>query len=235
MWGYDILSSMLRGLRFTVLAALGVALARLFLGLALGVPLGLGRRRLLVLGLGAGGGVPAFIVVYLALHRATINSPLSVESLFLVQLLVLVVVGIPPLSASLAARVEALAASPTLIAAESLGARPLHLTRCHLVPLLREELVVLFLTELVLVLNLIGQLGIFHVFLGGTIWYAETGAYLSRSQEWAGLLGQSRDALLAHPWLPVFPLLGFLLLVVSVMLLLRGLEGRWRGRQQWSP
>ena len=56
-----------------------------------------------------------------------------------------------------------------MLAAVALGAGRRRIATRHVLPLLREDLLLLFSGEVVLVLVLIGQLAVFDLFFGGTV------------------------------------------------------------------
>ncbi|MFO7850810.1 MAG: hypothetical protein R6V67_12720 [Spirochaetia bacterium] len=112
-------------------------------------------------------------------------------------------------------------------AARSLGAGPIRRFFVHILPHLWERLLLLFSRETVAVLTLIGQLGVFNIFIGGTIFTPAPPLYHSVSHEWAGLLGQYRNYIPGGTWwVGLFPLIGFMLLLLAFYLTSRGLQKR---------
>ena len=101
-WGYDIFSLLLYGARYTVFAALGIALMRVVLGGALGLVLGM-RRGAGSVGEASGslGGIPGFIVIYFVMLGININSPLSAPTLAAVEGALIVLLGIPAVAATI--------------------------------------------------------------------------------------------------------------------------------------
>ena len=243
-WGYDILSLLMYGARFTVFTALGVALLRMLGGAAIGLYLGLrGRarqrpldaRRMSPLGLGALGAIPAFVVVYFVMAQINVESPLSPWELILIQGALMVLLGIPAVAAMVRRRTEDLRNSVWVEAAEALGASRRRIGRRHLLPMLKEDLLLVLVSEVILTLCLVGQLGIFGLFLGGTIRYMDPLMYVSRTHEWAGMIGQARTSLQANQWMLAGPLLAYLLAVVGFYTLLRGMEERYRAGYHNHP
>jgi peptide/nickel transport system permease protein len=96
---------------------------------------------------------------------------------------------------------------------------------------MKEKLLLLFSRETVEVLTLVGQLGIFNIFIGGTYFTPSPALFHSISNEWAGLVGQYRMKLQPGSWwILLFPLTGFVLLLLSFYLISRGLEKSVRER-----
>ncbi|TCS96537.1 hypothetical protein [Hazenella coriacea] len=92
----------------------------------------------------------------------------------------------------------------------------------------------MFVVEMILVLNLIGQLSVLDIFLGGTEvrGYSE---YLSKTFEWLGLIGQDRAYILVYPWLMVILVGCYLLLLLSFYLLSKGLEKKYQHQYNKYP
>jgi len=96
-------------------------------------------------------------------------------------------------------------------------------------------LLIMFVSEVILVLSVIGQLSLFHIFLGGTLFQSDPPSppiYRSLTYEWAGMIGQSRMNYLYNQYLLLIPLGFYVLLLISLFLVSKGLEKRYR--QQYS-
>jgi peptide/nickel transport system permease protein len=243
-WGYDILSLLMYGARFTIFTALGVALLRMLTGAGIGLYLGLrGPPRQLSaeargkspLGLGALGAIPAFAVVYFIMARINIQSPLSAWELILIQGTLMVLLGLPAVAAMVRRKTEDLRNSMWVEAAAALGASRGRIGRRHILPMLKEDLLLVLVNEVILTLCLVGQLGIFDLFLGGSIRYMDPLMYVSRTHEWAGMIGQARTSLQANQWMLAGPLLAYLLAVIGFYVLLRGMEQRYRAGYHKYP
>ncbi len=186
---------------------------------------------------GGGGGfhgaglnaIPQFIILYFILYSINFNSPLTVPVLTVVQWALLVVFGVPGLVPSVSAYVEQLEGMEFVTAARANGAGAGRIFFRHIFPHLKEKLLLLFSQETVAVLTLVGQLGIFNIFIGGTLFTPYPALYHSITYEWAGLVGQYRYKLQPGTWwVLVFPLCGFVLLLLGFYLTSRGLERKVR-------
>jgi len=256
-YGRDILSILMYGARYSFLTSLVVALLRVmiaagavlvsvvvrFRGVSLrggkgalsGVSVGgkkEGRQGEMKRGgfRGAGlNGIPQFIILYFILYSINFNSPLTVMVLTGVQWALLVMFGVPGLVPSISAYVEQLEGMEFVTAARANGAGAGRIFFRHIFPHLKEKLLLLFSQETVAVLTLVGQLGIFNIFIGGTLFTPYPALYHSITYEWAGLVGQYRFKLQPGTWwILVFPLGGFILLLLGFYLTSRGLERRVR-------
>ncbi len=111
------------------------------------------------------------------------------------------------------------------------GAGKSRLIRYYLLPFLKETLLVLFSQETTAVLTLIGQLGVFHIFIGGTRMHINPMEYHSITHEWAGLVGQYRSRIQGDSWWVIWvPLAGYLFVLLAFFLITRGLEQRYGRR-----
>jgi len=224
-WGYDIFSLILYGAPWTIFTALAVACARVFVGACLGLVRGTRAGEAPSLrNTGPLGALPHFLVVFFVMAGINTASPLHPWQLVLIQGLLMTAVGVPAIASSLSEKVYTHKRAQFVEAAESLGAGRVRVGIRHIVPMLREDLMLLVLTEVILVLTLLGQLGIFNLFLGGTKLGLDPPAYYSITNEWAGLIGQSRASLQVNQWTVLAPLGAFVSAVISLYVLLRGLE-----------
>lgn len=221
IWGYDMLSRVLHGFRYTVGAVVLFAGGRVFLGLLLGTLLGLRRR-----GRGrslprAPIAIPAFIVVYFTVFRVSIGSPLSVGQLFVVQGALIVLVGLPGLITSFAEDTRDLLGQEFAQAAVSVGAGKPRLLFHHVLPHMTGRTLQRFVGEAVAVMVLLGQLAMFNVFLGGTEVRFSPVIYLSRTNELAGMVGEYRAYLTSNQWLLLSPLAAYLSVLLAFFALSR--------------
>ncbi len=224
-WGYDVLSIMLHGLKYSLATALLVSLFRVVGALVI-VMFGGGRVHTSRMwgGLNA---IPQFVIIYFILYSVNFNSPLSPHELTLIQWSLLTVFGIPALLPSMASSVDELKKREFVTVATAIGAGPLRRFFVHILPHLWERLILLFSRETVSVLTLVGQLGIFNIFIGGTIFTPAPPLYHSITNEWAGLLGQYRTHITGGTWwIGLFPLIGFMLLLLGFYLTSRGLQNK---------
>jgi peptide/nickel transport system permease protein len=75
-----------------------------------------------------------------------------------------------------------------------------------------------------------GQLAIFNVFVGGSTMYVDPVEFVSRTNEWTGLIGQARNYLYVYQWILVFPLLAYLLFIFGFHLISVGLESIYKDK-----
>ncbi|MDQ0246749.1 peptide/nickel transport system permease protein [Bacillus fengqiuensis] len=79
--------------------------------------------------------------------------------------------------------------------------------------------------EIVHTLTMMGQLALFNLFVGGTIYQLDSKLYISITKEWAGLIGQARPYLYwGETYMLLIPLCFLLFAVVSFHILGRGVR-----------
>lgn len=73
--------------------------------------------------------------------------------------------------------------------------------------------------------TMMGQLALFNLFVGGTIYQLDSKLYISITKEWAGLIGQARPYLYwGETYMLLIPLCFLLFAVVSFHILGRGVR-----------
>lgn len=233
--GYDLMTKLLYGAKYTVFLSLGIALARVFAGGWIGMLMGYFGTKPSKSNAGASSwnilsGIPIFIISWFVLSGITLNSTLSPPSLSLLFGVVLTAVGIPSVASTVAGKTRVIRDRPFVQAARSLGAGHWKIVKSHLFPQLKESLLLLIIQEVILVLALFGQLGIFNIFIGGTTMYFDPAEYHSRTDEWGGMIAQARNLKDLYPWIFYIPLAGYVVLIMGLHLMGKGLEAIYKKR-----
>lgn len=236
-WGYDILTLILYGSKYTFFTAIGVAFFRIFFGGLIGLFLGVKKNgQLGTFNLSVLNGIPTFLIVWLIMSTINTNSPLPSWKLVLIQGLILVVIGIPGIVTVVQNKTIEIKKAQFVLAARSVGASELRIALKHIIPMLKESVIILMFNEIIVVLSLIGQLGIFNLFLGGTI--QDPGhppLYHSKTHEWAGLIGQAKGHLRVDSWILLYPLGIYMLMLIGFYSLSRGLEIHFQKNYSKAP
>lgn len=233
-WGHDILSLLLYGAKYTVFTVIIVAAIRVIIGSIFGIIYGLNgktfapkKKKITIFN-----SIPPVVIIYFIMIGITINPSLSSFALAAIQSFLMIVLGVAGVYDVVYAKTIEIKKSLYVMASETLGGDKWHIMKKHLFPLLKGNLSILFLNEAIQVLHLIGQLGIFNVFFGGTIFQPDFRIYLSITHEWSGLIGQARSFFSHSQWIVLFPLLAYLLLLFSFYLLSTGFTERGRKRMR---
>lgn len=225
-WGHDILSLLLYGAKYTLFTAVITALFRVLIGGVAGLVTGMRKRKVNKVNVfGLLGSIPTFLIVYFVMVGIVMNSTLPSWKLAFLQGGLMTIIGIPGVYATISEKTAVIRKNIFVTASKSLGGSKVHIIRKHVLPYLQGTLSILFFKEIILVLGLIGQLGIFDMFLGGTI-QRQTAPFIhiSKTYEWAGIIGQWRLFIYDSQWILFFPLGVFILLLLGLYLIIRGLE-----------
>ena len=191
-WGYDVLTLMLHGARYTVFGTVLIAALRVLLGGMVGLQIGLGAARSRKTGgLSALNSLPVFVVLLFLLRGINNNPPLAPAAMAALQGVMIAVLGIPRIVTVVRSRTHHVLEEPFVEAARAAGAGRSHLLRRHVFPFVKDTVLVEFAHELVAVLTLVGILGIFSIYFGGTRMTVRPVMSHSITHEWGGLANQN--------------------------------------------
>ncbi|GAA4704835.1 ABC transporter permease [Brevibacillus fulvus] len=230
--GSDLLSLLLYGARYTIFVTLLIAFLRVLAGTVVGVYLGTAEQaqRWWLAVENAWGYIPMFIPAYFLLSGINVNAELPVGALLAIFIGLLSLLGIPSVVASIRQKTEQIKHSQYVLAATALGAGRHSLIYRHILPQLKEQITVMFVTEAIAIMTLMGLLGMFDMYVGGTFMTTDPITYHSVTHEWAGLVGAYRGFIYsAHMYIFLAPLGAYTVAVVSFALLGKGLRQRHQG------
>jgi len=231
-YGYDILTRIVYGLRWTLGCVFIVAAARTVVGGGIGAARALAGRPGADRGVSPLAGIPSFVVAFFVLYPFSINSPWQGWRLFAFQCAVLSVLDLGPIVGATAAKTSALLDAAFVEAASSAGAGRSWKFGRHVMPFLAEELLESFADQTVSVLQLVGRLGVFMIFIGGTVMTFDPPILNSTTGEIAGLIGLYRVRLLGARWMLTWPLAAYLIVLAGARLFSSGLRERERRRHR---
>ncbi len=231
--GYDLLTKLLHGAKYTLFLSFGIAFARVVVGGLIGMFLGYNGKKTEK---GSGvlsawkvlNGIPIFIIVWLIMVGISMNPTASPLYMSVIMAVVLTVVGVPSVASTIKDKTAVIRERLFVLASESLGAGHWKLIRSHFFPHLKESLLILIVHEVILILTLFGQLAIFNIFVGGTIMNFDPAEYQSRTGEWGGLIGQARNGIYAHQWILLIPLAVYTALIIGFHFISKGLEAHYQ-------
>jgi len=237
-WGYDLLTLLLHGAPYTVFVTLAIAFIRVVIGTIMGLYIGIQEKTqtwwLSVEN--AWSYMPIFIPVYFLLAGVTINSELPTASLVALFIGVVAILGTPSVTASIRQKTEQIKETQYVLAATSLGAGREQIIFRHILPQLKEQIVIILVTEIIAIMTLMGLLGMFDLFVGGTYMTTDPVIYKSITNEWAGLLGSYRSFVYGNAiWIFLSPLIAFVVAVGSFTLLAKGLRDQFEQSYNRTP
>ncbi|MDD9270575.1 ABC transporter permease subunit [Paenibacillus sp. GCM10023248] len=244
--GFDVLSLLLNGLKYT----LGTALALTLLRFAFALPWGMwsgttGRGRGVLHAMQwVVAAVPAFVFLFpplagmyfgLRLDQWAKADP-DYRLLFSATFILLVTfIGIFPLAHQIAERARYYNDKLFIEASRLMGGSVVHRTVRHLIPCMRSEMMFIFLSEFMQVLFLLGQLAVFNLVLGGTETIGDSDAgysiTITTSGEWLSMIAYGSRYIRLHPWIILSAGTSFALLFLSLQFFLNMLKKRY-GRER---
>ncbi|EJL47758.1 hypothetical protein BAG01nite_20200 [Brevibacillus agri] len=237
-WGYDLLTLLLHGAPYTVFVTLAVAAVRLLIGIFLGLYIGVQDKpqRWWLAIENAWSYMPIFIPVYFLLKGISINPLMPTSTLVLFFIVVVGVLGAPSVASSIRQKTEQIKESQYVLAAVSLGAGREQIIFRHILPHLKEQIIIILVTEMVAIMTLMGLLGMFDLFVGGTKMTMDPVLFHSITHEWAGLLGSYRGFVYSnYTWIFLTPLVAFVIAVGSFTLLAKGLREKFEQTYHRTP
>ncbi|HEU4964490.1 MAG TPA: ABC transporter permease subunit [Bacilli bacterium] len=242
--GYDLLSLLLNGAKYTLGFALAVVVCRFLIALPLGLFAGVtGKGRGLIAGLQLiTSSVPALLFVFPTMYGLTqtfhLNGGATPDDpkvvLFAVILFALLVfLGVFQLAHQFRERADYYSGRLFVSVARTMGASSSRIMFRHLLPHLRPEVAFAFVVEIVQVLFLLGQLAVVNIFLGGgqVLELDSSGAgklllVLTTVGEWGGLTAYGAHYIREYPWIIFGSGLFFTLSILTMQFFSSQLQAR---------
>ncbi|MEH6908767.1 ABC transporter permease subunit [Neobacillus drentensis] len=234
--GNDLLTKLIIGFKYTFIISIVVTLIRMLIGIfcSLSVlyflrPLKAYIESLLTPFLY----VPAFILFFLlASEEEIIINKYGSHFFTFYQVLIIVLIGTPPLIELLIKEFELLLNKEYVIASRLLGASKLHISIRQIFPVFKQRFYIVFLQQTIATIILLTHLGVFQVFIGGKakggIIGEEDDRFLSQSGEWGGMIGQSIFDMVHYPWLLIYPACAVVGLILLLNIIIKRLDRNQR-------
>lgn len=216
--GYDVLSMILHGAKYTLGFSLAVTFCRYLIALPVGLLAGVtGRGRSLLATLQMiVSSVPALLIVFPALYGLYLaygmSEGLSPDDPKVFQFMVLlfallVLIGLFQPAHQFSERARYYADKLFVTVSRTIGASDWRIAFRHLMPHLRPEVLFAFLADFVQVLFLVGQLAVLSIFLGGCEVFVidaddpSSAVVLTQSGEWGALIAYGAKTFRTAPWI----------------------------------
>jgi peptide/nickel transport system permease protein len=228
--GRDIQALVLDGASRTLGLALFATLARLLLGVALGILAGWRRGawldRMVTGAVGIWAAFPATLFAMIVIQA------LGIQQGMWVFVVALSIVGWGEIAQFVRGQVIALKPQPFIESARSVGAGDGAILRRHVLPNLANSLTVIAALEMGGVLMLLAELGFLNIFMGGGFrsMIAEAGnmtpivAFYSDVPEWSALIANVREYWRSYPWMALYPGMAFVLAILAFNVFGEGLR-----------
>ncbi|MBH0158092.1 hypothetical protein IHV10_17050 [Fictibacillus sp. 5RED26] len=233
MNGKHLLYLVLEGAKYTILITLIIAFLRIFFALFFSLFHRKSKSTFFDDIVQATLYIPTAILAYMfmvPLFVKDATEPMGMMTLIVVQCLILVGIGVPPLVSTFSEEIRSILAKDYIVSTFSLGSKKPYVYYKHVLPELSSKLLLLFAQQAIQTLILLAHLGVLAVFIGGskTVMMGDifnlTPATISLSGEWAGIIGQSYQKLLTAPWIILVPLSFFAFMIFSINLMIQGIQ-----------
>jgi ABC-type dipeptide/oligopeptide/nickel transport system permease subunit len=236
-WGYDILTMLLYGIRYTIWISLAVTIIKMVLGTIIGLYAGMWNRTPSWIEAieSAWSYVPLFLILFFFFNPISFGGQVEPSILILYFIILTSIISIPSIVSSVRKNTKEISKSTYIEAARTLGANKHRLIWKHIFPQLKESLLVMFILEIVIVISIMGQLALMNIFIGGTIVRRDPTIYLSITKEISGLVGSARGNIYGSSHILYIPLIVLLLTTLSFNLFANGLKRRYQSNYQRTP
>lgn len=238
--GEDMHLLLLYGAKFTLIAAFGVAVLRVILGGIVGMVLSLWapffknsfKDFFLTFRY-----IPSVLIaIFLMIPVFGVAKGTSISTVVTYQIIILTFIGFPSVTQLAMEITDQLLKTSFVQSSLLMGAGRLHLIKRQLWPYLRSYGIFFVVQQLISVLHIMMQLGIFGGFLGGqnqsgVFGYEDPPKPASLSNEWAGLIGQNFTDFMLAPWTIFTPVAGYFIVIVIVNMIKKELEENLIGLQ----
>ena len=235
-FGYSILDQLIVGAKYTLLFALVVATLRVVGGFYLGVfyhfHLKETRKNWLERLVDSIHFLPLSLIAYLLLRPVLWGFPVlgwdnSIFERLVFEAVVLTTLVLPLTTVLIGNELKLIGRQDFVLSAKLLGGSKKHLLWTHLFPHLAPRLFIIFGQQFIQTLLILVHLGLFYLFLGGTI---VTGGDLpdppkSGTFEWSGLISSTKNSLMMGKyWVVIAPLAAFMIAIISMQLIVQGVK-----------
>ncbi len=235
-FGYSILDQLIVGAKYTLLFALVVASMRVVGGFYLGIVyhfhLKETRKNWLDRLVDSIHFLPLSLIAYLLLRPVLWGFPVlgwdhSMFERLVFEAVVLTILVLPLTTVLIGNELKLLGKQDFVLSAKLLGGSNKHLLWTHLFPHLAPRLFIIWGQQFIQTLLVLVHLGLFHLFLGGTI---IKGGLLpdppkSGTFEWSGLISSTKDSLMTGKyWIVIAPLVAFMIAIIAMQLIVQGVK-----------
>lgn len=236
-WGYDMLTMVLNGIRYTVFISVIVTLIKMIFGSVIGIYVGTWKKTpgWIESIEHAWSYVPLFLVLFFFLKQINFEENVDSNSLIGYFIIVTSMISMPSIISSVRKKSHEISKSVFIEAGRALGANRHRIIWKHIFPQMKESLLVMFILEIVYVITIMGQLALMNIFIGGTLVRRDPTYFLSITKELSGLVGQARGNIYGSFHVLYVPLTVLLITTLSFNLLANGLKNRYQSNYQRTP
>lgn len=241
--GYDMFYKVVDGAKYTLTFAILIAFLRIFFSSFLGIFYAFyvkGRVRRAIEKFVEGYHYLPVSLIALILLAPILRMPPDGFSTthterIVLEVAILTILALPVVSVLLGSEIKMILNEEYITSTKVLGASKMHVMWKHIRIHLGPKLGIIMGQQIVQVLLLFTHLGLFQLFFGGTeIDYSPMmpDPPSSMSNEWAGLIGNSKDEMMiAAKWIMAAPLGAFMITAMAISLMVSGMRDTMLRRQ----
>ncbi|MHC0035759.1 ABC transporter permease subunit [Pseudoneobacillus sp. C159] len=236
-WGYDLLTMVLYGIRYTIMISVIVTLIKMTAGTIIGLYVGTWKKAIgwIESFENAWSYLPLFLILYFFFLPINFGQTVDSSQLIIYFIGVTSIISMPSIISSVRKKTIVISKSVFIEASVVLGANRNRIIWKHIFLQMKESLLVMFILEIVYVMTIMGQLGLMNIFIGGTIVRQDPVIYISVTKEIAGLVGQARGNIYGTTHVLIVPLIVLLFTTMSFHLFANGLKNRYQSNFQRTP
>lgn len=249
-YGHQLAFTILDGAKYTILFSLAIGLLRTVIGLIIGIvvsvtPIKIKSNPSTMLQ--ALQTVPISLVLYIILQPVIFDTNhyvyykniisyagsmygkpphYSMWATILFETFLLTVKSVPLVSRLFTDEMRLLMKKEYVLSSKTLGSSKWFQIKKHVLPHMWPKIYVVFIQQIILALLIIIHLGVLQIYFGGTyvrIYPTETDIW-GITNEWSGIIGYQLKSYGLTPWMVLFPLLFFFLLILAYNFILEGIN-----------
>jgi peptide/nickel transport system permease protein len=229
--GHNLFWLVVGGAKYTILIGLSVSLLRVALGVGIGIIYGMYLQKIRIVFTTierAFRFVPAIFLAMMFINFNFFGQSLKGSSYIISVVIVLTVLALPSLVSVIGKEVVHFNKESYITSSKAMGATNFWIIRKHVLPFLRSRMLLMIIQQMISVLLLLVHLGVFRIFVGGTIVIHVTEERILKfpaSSEWSALIGVSYQELMLDPWVVFGPSVAFILTLLACYIMKRVIEG----------
>ncbi|KMJ56902.1 hypothetical protein AB685_19475 [Bacillus sp. LL01] len=230
--GRNLISVLVIGAKDTLLIITLITVIRYAAGIVLGIMASFGNRLVSSMLDTFDQMFSSLPVVFFAVLLLNLPFIIFLESRFFVAIITIAVIEAGRVGVTVKEQILSIKKEPYMDAAITVGVSPFLMTKNYFIPNMLPSLIVNFCYDIGRVALIIGQLGVFSVFITQELVQMESnyGEIQNTSFNWATLLGEAKNLIYTAYWIPLFAALALLYTIISFNIFGEGLRSFFEKR-----
>ncbi|QFT87940.1 putative D,D-dipeptide transport system permease protein DdpC [Bacillus sp. THAF10] len=224
--GRNLISVLVIGAKDTLLIITLITLIRYGVGIILGVIATFGNRLVNSVLDTFDQMFSSLPVVFFAVLLLNLPFLLFLDNRFIIVIFIIAIIETGRVGVTIKDQILSIKKEPYIDAAITVGVSPFTMTKNYYIPNILPTLIVNFCYDLGRVALIVGQLGVFSIFVTQEFIQVDAGLgkIENNSLNWATLLGQAKKDLYTSYWIPLYAAMAILYLVLTFNILGEGLR-----------